>query len=56
MRQVFPIVPSEADGEKALAFITDRTHVAYVPTTENYSLMLSVADPREFVGTLKSAR
>jgi Bacterial PH domain len=45
-----------SNGEKALVFVTDRTHVVYVPTTENYSVMLSVADPREFIGALKSAR
>ncbi len=30
--------------EKALVFVTDRSSVVYIPTTENYSVLLSVRD------------
>jgi hypothetical protein len=30
--------------EKALLFVTDRSSVVYIPTTENYSVMLSVRE------------
>ncbi|MGH9535718.1 MAG: PH domain-containing protein [Terriglobales bacterium] len=42
-----------ADGEKALAFITDPTRVAYIPTSRGYAVMLSVADPRMFLESLR---
>jgi hypothetical protein len=32
------------NNEKALAFITDRTNVVYIPTTDNYSVLLSAQD------------
>jgi hypothetical protein len=41
------------DGERALLYVTDPTHVAYVPTTEGYSVMLSVADPAAFLASLR---
>ena len=41
------------NGEKALAYVTDRRQVAYVPTAEGYSLLLSVAEPESFIGTLR---
>jgi hypothetical protein len=44
-----------ADGEKALAFVTDRTHVVYVPTRDGYAVMLSVADPGAFLRSLQRA-
>jgi hypothetical protein len=34
-----------ANGEKALAYLTDTSRVAYVPTSEGYALLLSVEDP-----------
>jgi hypothetical protein len=40
-------------GEKALIYITDPTRVAYVPTTDGYSVMVSVADPAAFVASLR---
>jgi len=33
------------NGEKCLAFVTDRRRVLYVPTKEDFSLLLSVDDP-----------
>jgi hypothetical protein len=36
-----------ANGEKALAFITDPTQVIYIPTREGYSVLMSVADPEK---------
>ena len=33
------------NGEKALVYLSRRTDVAYVPTTEGYSLLLSVNNP-----------
>jgi hypothetical protein len=34
--------------EKALLFVTDRSRVVYIPTSENYSILLSVQDAGEF--------
>ena len=36
--------------EKALLFLTDRTSVVYIPTTDNYSVLLSVHEAEEFAG------
>jgi hypothetical protein len=41
--------------EKALLFVTDRSSVVHIPTTEGYSLLLSVADPEVFLGALRRA-
>ena len=35
--------------EKALVFVTDRSSVVYIPTTGNYSVMLSVREADEMV-------
>ncbi len=40
-------------GEKALAFLSDRSRVVYIPTTEGYSMMLSVSDPEMFLSRLR---
>lgn len=42
-----------ADGRKALIYLTDGTRVAYVPTRENYVVLLSVEDPERFVRILR---
>jgi hypothetical protein len=34
--------------EKALVFLTDRSRVVYIPTSENYSVLLSVGKPRNW--------
>jgi hypothetical protein len=41
------------NGEKALVFLTERTSAVYVPTTENYSMLLSVREAEEFAGVLQ---
>ena len=41
------------NGMKALLYVTDRTHVARIPTTEGYTVMLSVADPAALIEELK---
>ncbi len=41
------------NGEKALLFVTDKTRVARIPTTEGYSLMLSVSEPAALIDALK---
>jgi hypothetical protein len=41
------------NGQKALAFITNRDEVAYIPTKCGYSVMLSVVHPENFVAALK---
>ena len=41
------------DGERALLYVTDPTHVAYVPTTEGYAVLLSVADPEALLASLR---
>jgi hypothetical protein len=42
------------NGEKALLFLTDKSRVVYIPTTKEYSLLVSVSDPVKFVESLKS--
>jgi len=42
------------NGEKALLFMTDKSSAVYIPTTENYSIMLSVKDADEFVDLLQN--
>ncbi len=41
------------NGTKALVYVTDRTHVARIPTTDGYTVMLSVAEPRALIDALK---
>lgn len=42
-----------ADGRRALIYLTDRTRVAYVPTRQEYVVLLSVEDPARFVRVLR---
>ena len=42
-----------ADKEKALLFVTERSRVVYIPTTDNYSVLLSVREAEEFAGFLR---
>lgn len=37
------------NSQRALAFLTDRTRVAYFPTAKGYKVMLSVEDPQAFL-------
>ncbi len=41
------------NGEKALAFITSKKAVTYIPTNKGYCLLLSVSNPQEFIATLQ---
>ena len=41
------------NNEKALLFVTDQSRVVYVPTTENYSVLLSVREAEEFAESLR---
>ena len=43
------------NGQKALVYLTDPTHVAYVPTTRGYVVLLSVADPAALITSLRRA-
>lgn len=40
--------------EKALLFVTDRKKVVYIPTTQGYSVLLSVAEPERFLSALRA--
>ena len=40
-------------GEKALVYLTKRREVVYVPTSDGYSLLLSVEEPKRFVEELQ---
>jgi hypothetical protein len=42
-----------ASGERSLLYLTAPDRVAYVPTTEGFSLLLSVSDPERFVEHLR---
>lgn len=41
------------NDEKALLFVTDRSNVVYIPTRQDYSVLLSVSDSAEFYETIK---
>jgi hypothetical protein len=41
------------NDDKALLFVTDRSSVVYIPTTDNYSVMLSVQQATEMVEAIK---
>ncbi len=41
------------NGEKALLFVTDRSKVVYVPTSKDYSVLLSVSNADEFCQSIK---
>ena len=41
------------DGQRALLYVTDPRRVTYLPTTDGYSVLLSVADPSAFLASLK---
>ena len=41
--------------DKALVFVTDTSRVVYIPTTEGYSVLLSVFEPEAFLQTLSDA-
>ncbi len=41
------------NGEKALVYLTRRRDVIYVPTSDGYSLLLSVEETKRFIETLQ---
>lgn len=43
------------NAERALVYVTDRRRLAYIPTTQGYSLLLSVADPAALLDSLARA-
>ncbi len=43
-----------ANGEKALCYLTDKKYVVYMPTTDGYSILLSVANSDGFLQKLKN--
>jgi hypothetical protein len=45
-----------ANGDKALLYLTDRTKAVYVPTTGDYSLIMSPDDPEGFMAALRAMR
>jgi len=42
-------------GGKALAFVTDKSRVAAVPTLDGYTLLVSVPSPENFVRDVKAS-
>ncbi len=42
-----------ANGEKALAALTDRRRVLYLPTSRGYALLFSLARPEAFLGHVR---
>jgi hypothetical protein len=41
------------NGQKALAFISDRRRVAYIPTREGYVVLLSIEEPDRLIDSLR---
>ena len=41
------------NGQKGLLFVTDPTHVARIPTTEGYTVMISVSEPAALIDALR---
>jgi len=41
------------NNEKALLFVTDRSNVVYIPTKQDYSILLSVSNSEEFYESIK---
>jgi len=44
-----------SDGTRALLYVTDPSHVVYIPTVQGYSLLLSVTNPDALLGSLRRA-
>jgi hypothetical protein len=42
------------NGEKALAYLTSRESVVYLPTSRGYSLLLSAERPQELLASLRA--
>ena len=41
------------NGDKALLYLTRRQQVAYIPTFDGYSLLLSIEEPERFIARLQ---
>jgi hypothetical protein len=44
------------NGERALLFVTDLHRVTYLPTTQGYSLLLSIRDSPAFLAALRNGQ
>lgn len=44
------------NGEKALAYVTDPSRIAYIPTSDGYSLLLSLEAPDAFLRALNETK
>lgn len=44
------------NGEKALVFMTDASRVVYIPTNRGYSLLVSPAQPEEFLHSIQELK
>lgn len=44
------------NGDKALAFLTKKDAVLYLPTRDGYAVLLSTPDPQLLLGALQSSR
>jgi hypothetical protein len=42
------------NGEKALVYLTNQQQVVYIPTTQDYSILLSVQEPEAMVRALQA--
>jgi hypothetical protein len=42
-----------ANKEKAMLVLTNKSNVVYLPTNKGYSVLLSVAEPEEFIKSIK---
>ena len=42
------------NGDKALLYLTDRSKAIYIPTREDYALLLSPDDPDRFMAALRN--
>lgn len=42
------------NGEKALLYLSDRRRAVYIPTTEEYSVLISPSDPDSFLSAIRS--
>jgi hypothetical protein len=43
------------NGRRALLYVTDVSHVVYIPTTRGYVVLLSVTNPDTFLASLRRA-
>jgi Bacterial PH domain len=44
------------NGDRALLYLTHRSKVVYVPTTEGYAVLLSPSEPDKFLAALTAGR